>query len=82
MTQVTTQLVDRLAAELADVVRDALETGLAETEKGDVRLEDLEQVAQQAIQQIGQQYLQLLMAACRPSQRRKSIPCRCGGEAE
>ena len=82
MTQDTTQSLDRLTAKLTAVVRDTLETGLAETEKEDVRLEDLERVTRQAIQQIGKQYLQLLMATCRPSDLPARILCRCGGQAE
>lgn len=77
----TIRAVNALFEELGQVLQDALVDALPLTEQEDTQLRDLEQATVAAMKQLGQQFLLLLIEACRPAEATKTIACRCGGTA-
>lgn len=77
----TTDMLDALADELVTVLQDALAEALPLTEQESTGLRDLEMATVVAMKRIGQHFLRLLVAACRPREAAATIPCRCGATA-
>jgi len=82
MKKNTTHNLDTLVEELAAVLHEALEEAVPLAQREETELRDLEKVTQEAMKQVGQRFLQLLVEVCRPEERPATIPCRCGGTAE
>lgn len=73
---------DRLTADFMRVMRTTLIESLREAEREEVCLRDLERVTRQAMQQLGQRYLELLMETCQPAEPPRERQCRCGARTE
>jgi hypothetical protein len=77
----TANNLNTLTEELVVVLQDALEEALPLTEQEDTDLRDLERVTVEAMNRVGQRFLHLLVAACRPAEPAETLLCHCGGTA-
>lgn len=81
MQDYNTTAVNGLSEQIGRVLKDALANALLLTKQEDSQLRDLEQATRTAMKQVGQQFLLLLIEACRPDEPAGTVPCRCGGTA-
>jgi hypothetical protein len=76
-----TTAVNALSEQIGRVLKGALANALLLTKQEDTQLRNLEQATRAAMKQVGEQFLLLLIEACRPAEPAKTVPCRCGGTA-
>jgi hypothetical protein len=77
----STDILNSLTGEMTRVVQGAVTEAVPLVDQEDSQLRDLERATIEVMKQVGQQFLRLLVEACRPEEPAEAVPCQCGGRA-